>query len=207
MIGAYIRVSSPKRLARQDTASQRARIGQYAKAHGLTSPRWYEDHASGRTAKRPALAELLADCRKGAVSQILVSDLSRLSRSVKDAVELVRELVAHNVKLVCVNQGFSFEPSALNNAMLQIMAVLAELESAIKSERIKAGLELARERGVRLGAKPDHRKRQQARILRDKGLTYRAIASQMKISHQGVWYLLQRTASPQTKGEQAKKAV
>lgn len=196
---AYLRVSSPRRLDRQSTDSQRHALASYAKLHGLR-PRWFEDYASGRTARRNGLAELLAAVQQGDCSQILITDLSRLSRSVRDTLDLIRELTDKGCTLTCVSQGLTFDRSAMSTFMLQVFAALAELDSNIKSERIKNGLALARERGVRLGARPNQKRRQQARILRESGLTYQQVADKLNTSIQNAYYLVK-------KGIEQKKAV
>lgn len=188
-IAAYCRVSSPKTngQSRQDTKSQRERIKAYAKAQGYARVRWFEDHATGRNAKRDGLGELLDACRSGSVRTILVTDLSRLSRSVKDAVALIGELHERDVKLCCINQGLTFDRSAMSTFMLQVFAALAELESSIKSERIKAGLAASNKTP---GRPRDEAKRARVRKMRSKGWTIQKIAAEMKLTKAGVYYLL-----------------
>lgn len=192
MIAAYCRVSSPKRLDRQSTDSQRHALRLYIKAHAHRDVAWYEDHATGRNVKRDGLAELLSACERGEVSAILITDLSRLSRSVRDTLDLIRQLTEQGVSLTCVSQGLTFDRSAMSGFMLTVFAALAELDSNVKSERIKNGLALARSRGTVLGAKPDIKRRQQARNLRAKGLTLKEIAQRMGCSVQNCWYLLSK---------------
>lgn len=189
MIAAYCRVSSPKRngTSRQDTKSQKARISDYARSQSFARLRWYEDHQSGRTAQRDGLQTLLADCRQGKVQTILVTDLSRLSRSVRDALELVTELHAHNVKLVVINQGLTFDKSAMSQFMLAVFAALGELESSIKSERIKAGLQASNKRP---GRPRDETKRRRIQALRRKKWTVAKIAAELNMSKAGIYYLL-----------------
>ncbi len=51
----------------------------------------------------------------------------------------MRERHDKHVDLVCINQGLTFDRSAMSTFMLQVFAAWAELESSIKSERIRAG--------------------------------------------------------------------
>ncbi len=194
MIAAYVRVSSPKRngQSRQDTASQRSRITEWLSAHGYATDgvTWYEDYATGRNVRRSGLDALLTACRAGQAKQIVATDLSRISRSVSDAVALVRGLHTEGVSLHLVNQGFTFEANALNSAMLQIMAVLAELESSTKSERIKAGLSVARGNGQRLGRPKGSANRDRVQRLRQDGVSVKEIAAKLGLSRAGVYFLL-----------------
>jgi DNA invertase Pin-like site-specific DNA recombinase len=167
---AYLRVSSPKHngQSRQDTRSQKARIKEFATQNGLNRIQWFEDYATGRNANREALQELLQAATEGKVKTILVTELSRLSRSVQDALQLVTTLHKHNVKLVCINQGLTFDRSAMSSFMLAVFAALAELESSIKSERIKAGMQASSKRP---GPARDKAKRTKVRKMRRQGLT------------------------------------
>jgi DNA invertase Pin-like site-specific DNA recombinase len=126
-------------------------------------------------------------CRNGQIDAILVTDLSRLSRSVKDAVSLITDLSDRNIRLICVNQGLTFDRSAMSQFMLHVFAALAELESSIKSERIKAGLAASDKRP---GRPRNLEKRNEIKRLRSKGKTITEIAAAMKMTPQGVYYLL-----------------
>lgn len=126
VIAAYLRCSSPKRLARQSTDSQRVRLSDYARSARLPAPTWYEDCASGRSVKRTALQELLEACQRGYVTQILVTDLSRSSLSVRDTLKLITELTQRGVTLTCVNHNLTFDRSAMPQFVLTVFAALAE---------------------------------------------------------------------------------
>jgi DNA invertase Pin-like site-specific DNA recombinase len=189
LTAAYIRVSSPKRngQSRQDTRSQKARISEYAKAQGLTRIKWYEDYATGRTADRDGFQALLSDCRAGKVKTILTTELSRISRSLEDAIALLRELHKRNIKLVVVNQGLVFDNSPMSRFLFQVLGSLSELGSSIRSERIKAGLAASDKRP---GRPRDETKRHKVRKLRDRGMTIQRIAAEMKMSKAGIYYLI-----------------
>jgi len=100
----------------------------------------YEDIESGAHNDRPYLQKAIAHClATGAV--LLIAKLDRLSR---DAAFLLR-LQQSKVKFLACDM-----PEA-DNFMVGIMALLAEKERLMISERTKAALAAAKERGVRLG--------------------------------------------------------
>ena len=140
--------------------------------------------ASGAKGDRPALVEALALCRKQKAT-LLVSKLDRLSRNVAFVATLLEE------------RGVEFVVASLPQASrfeLHLYAALAEQERTFISQRTKAALAAAKERGVKLGGARPHlaglndakkqRFRQEAEAplalpLRQQGLSLRAICDQL----------------------------
>ena len=112
----------------------------------------YEEKASGKNIKcRPELQNCLKTLRQG--DTLVVFKLDRLGRSVKEVLSFVDELKNKGVKLQSVQDNL--DPNSPNGmAMLQLMAVFAELERGIIIERTKAGLAAARARG-RVGGRKE----------------------------------------------------
>jgi len=97
------------------------------------------DKASGKDTERPGLKEAIELCRL-TQSHLIVSKLDRLSRNLLDLLTIVEEVEFKIVEL-----------PELSRFMLQIYGAVAEMERKMISERTKAGLEVARKRGVQLG--------------------------------------------------------
>ena len=112
------------------------------------------------------------------------------SRDARYELELITELHEPGVKLVCVNQGLTFDESATSQFMLAVFGALASVESDIKSERIKARLEVAKANGSRLGRPRDKAKPERVRNLRPKGWSVQRIAATIRLTKAGVYYLL-----------------
>ena len=97
---AYVRVST----GGQDLASQRLAILDYAYRQGLTVDTFVEAHTSSR---RPpdarGLDTLLQQLHPGNV--LLVSELSRLGRSVRQIIQLVDRLLKQHVHLVAIKEN------------------------------------------------------------------------------------------------------
>ncbi len=186
MIYCYLRVSSRKSTDRQSTESQRAALQSYCD-HRRIRPRWFEDYATGRNLRRQQLSKLLEQVQDG--DTILVSDLSRFSRSVKDTLALVEKLTKSGVILTCLNPSLTFDQTAMSKFTLTLFAALSELESSWKGERIKNGLQIARDSGKRLGRLPDHAKRQQVKAMR-KTMSVIQISKTLNVSPQAIYYLL-----------------
>lgn len=142
----YIRVSSK----RQDTASQEPDVRRYLAANGLEGAPVYRDKFTGRTMERPGFQKLLAAIRAGEVTNVVVWRLDRLGRTASGLAELFAEFNARKVNLVSLRDGLDLSTAA-GRLMGHVLASVAEYETEVRAERVLAGLEAARERGVRLG--------------------------------------------------------
>jgi DNA invertase Pin-like site-specific DNA recombinase len=95
---------------------------------------------SGRNPDRPKLSEALKQCRLTR-SKLIVARLDRLARNVA----FVSRLMEAGVDFEAVDC-----PQA-NRLTVHILAAVAEYETRLISERIKAALAAAKARGVKLG--------------------------------------------------------
>jgi DNA invertase Pin-like site-specific DNA recombinase len=111
------------------------------KAHGVQEPYIYEDHASGRNDKRPGLEACLKSLREHDV--LVVWKLDRLGRNLSHLVKTITDLTRRNIGFRILSGRLTFG----------IFASLAEFESDLISERVKAGLAAARARGTNGGRK------------------------------------------------------
>jgi len=98
---------------------------------------------SGKKTDRPELAAALAMAKETGAT-LLIAKLDRLARNV----HFITGLLETNVPIVCADM-----PEA-DRTFLQMAAVFAEWEGRRISERTKAALAQAKERGVQLGS-PD----------------------------------------------------
>jgi DNA invertase Pin-like site-specific DNA recombinase len=105
---------------------------------------------SGAKERRPALDALLADCRRGRVDVVVVWKFDRFARSLKqllNALELFRELGIGFVS--CTEAVDTSLPHG--ELLFQIVGAIAQWERSLIAERVKAGLQHARNQGKRLG--------------------------------------------------------
>jgi DNA invertase Pin-like site-specific DNA recombinase len=94
----------------------------------------------GKHADRPQLAAALVACKKQK-AKLVIAKLDRLSRNLA----FIANLLEAGTDFVAVDN-----PHA-NKAMVQMMAVFAEMERDAISKRTKEALAAARARGVKLG--------------------------------------------------------
>jgi len=144
----YVRVSTD----RQTTENQRLAILEYCSRADVQVDEWISVEASSRrTATERRIDELRS--RVGAGDRVIVSELSRLGRSVGQIAILVQELLQAGVRLVCIKEGIDLndKPDIQAKVMVTMFSLFAEIERDLISERTKEGLARARAQGKLLG--------------------------------------------------------
>ena len=145
---AYLRIST----AHQDLRNQRLVILEYARGHDLEIDRFIEATASGRRpGKTRRLDQVMNELGPG--DRLIVSELSRLGRSLGEVIELLDALSKASIAFVSIKEGIRFEgrQDLQTKVMTTLFALFAEVERELISERTRAGLARARSSGKRLG--------------------------------------------------------
>ncbi len=145
---AYLRVSTVK----QDLDNQVLEINQYCEREGLKVNDWIKVEISSRRSKEDrGIVGLLDGLRNG--DTLIVSELSRLGRSLKEILEIVNELIKKHVRFIAIKQGMVINGrnDMATKVMIAMFGLLAEIERDLISERTKNGLARAKAEGKRLG--------------------------------------------------------
>ncbi len=123
------------------------------KAEGwVLSPERYDDGGiSGGTMERPGLQRLLADIDRGAVDQILVYKIDRLTRSLADFAKMVDRLDAAGTSFVSVTQSFNTATS-MGRLTLNMLLSFAQFEREVTAERIRDKIAASKKKGLWMGA-------------------------------------------------------
>ena len=108
------------------------------------------DHQSGAKAERPGLRAALDYARDG--DTLVVWRLDRLSRSLKNLIEMVTQLKSRGIGLKSLQESLDTSSSS-GKLIFHIFGALAEFERNLIRERTQAGLQAARARG-RKGGRP-----------------------------------------------------
>ena len=145
---AYLRVSTPQ----QDVSSQRLAILEYAQKHDLHIDDFIEATASGQASeKRRRLDELTSALQPG--DRLIVSELSRLGRSLGQVVAVLDALAKAGVAFVALKENIRVEGKRdiQTKVTTTLFALFAEVERDLISERTREGLAKARASGRKLG--------------------------------------------------------
>lgn len=151
MIYGYIRVSTHD----QNIETQKNTISRYGMDSKLIIDEWIELEMSSRksTAQRridELLDRLLPD------DTVIVSELSRLGRSIKETLNTIDTIVNEKKsRLILIKQNMDLNPKDKNNVtnkvLITVFSMMAELERDFISERTKEGLRARVEKGIKLG--------------------------------------------------------
>jgi len=139
--------------------------------------------------KRPHFSQLWAKLQKG--DTLIVFELSRLGRSLRDIVFLTSELQAKGVRLISIKEGLTPENEFQYTIMVGLLGILAEVERKLISERTKAGMLRAKAAGKQIGAKPKVDTQKLITLLR-KGLRPAEIAQVLGVSKSTVYAAIRR---------------
>jgi DNA invertase Pin-like site-specific DNA recombinase len=123
----------------------------------------FSDRLGGMSVTRPGWEQLLAYVRPG--DTLIVTELSRMSRSLVHLLEVVKDCEAREIELISLREKID-TTTATGRAFLAIMGAIAQMERELKAERTAAGRAAAKARG-RTGGRPrtDPDILEQARIL------------------------------------------
>src|SRR5262245_26640759 len=137
---SYLRVSTDKQgRDGNGVAAQRKAVEDYLNGGAWQLLGEYVEVESGKRSDRPELAKAIAACKKHR-ARLVIAKLDRLSRDVAFIADLMKR-----VDFVCCDR-----PNA-KPFELHIYAALAQEERRMISERTRAGLAAARDKGVVLG--------------------------------------------------------
>lgn len=146
----YARVSSVGE--RQDTARQVADLTAYAGAAGLAPVAVYEEKASGAKRDREVLSDCLDFLKDGGAGNLLVTEISRLGRSVRQVVDIVDDLTKLGINIHIQQQGCCTlrsdgTPDPMTTVMVSMFGAFAEMERAAIVDRLQSGRRIAKASG------------------------------------------------------------
>jgi DNA invertase Pin-like site-specific DNA recombinase len=144
----YARVSTNNG---QNPEMQLEEVRQYCTRREMTIVREYVDKGiSGAKEHRPALDQLIADCRRRTVDYVVVYRYDRFARSLRQLVNALEEFRVLGIDFVSLHEGV--DTSTPNGRLVfGIFASIAEFERELITDRVRSGIALAKSRGKRLG--------------------------------------------------------
>lgn len=118
---------------------QKEKLSAYATAQSYAIVDTYSDEGfSGKNLHRPAMERLLTDVKSKKIDIVLIYKLDRLSRHVKDVLELVELFDKYSVALYSLNENLDLS-SPFGRAALKMSATFSELERETIVERMQMG--------------------------------------------------------------------
>jgi DNA invertase Pin-like site-specific DNA recombinase len=108
---------------------------------------------SGSKARRPGLDAMLRDARKRKFTVLIVAAFDRLARSTKHFLTVVDELDSLGIEFQSRRENIATD-GAMGRLFLTIISSIAELESDLIKERIRAGMRRRKLDGLPCGRQP-----------------------------------------------------
>jgi len=144
--GLYARVST---LDQQTLPMQMRAMRDYAANRGWTVAMQVKEVGSGAV-QREQRQQLIDAARRREIDVVLVWRLDRWGRSLLDLVATLQELTDLNIGFVSLSEALDLTTST-GRAMAGMLSVFAAFEHDILRDRVRAGLDHARQSGTRLG--------------------------------------------------------
>ncbi len=154
-IAIYLRVSTEEQARIQDGSlvSQKQRLIEYVEGQNRRDANWgqivdfYCDDKSAKDMNRPEFQRMLNDVRTGRISLILSTELSRLSRSIRDFCEIWDLLKKYSCNFITLREQFD-TTTASGEMMVFNLMNFAQYERKQTAERISANWLSRAKRGL-----------------------------------------------------------
>jgi len=142
----YARVSTKD----QSVDMQLADLRRYAKGREWEVTGEFVDQASGATTSRPEFDTMMGGLRKRDADVLLCWKFDRVGRSTTHLLSILEELRSLNVGFCSMTEGID-TTAHMGKMVFTFLAAIAEFERSLIQERVRAGIQNARERGVKFG--------------------------------------------------------
>jgi DNA invertase Pin-like site-specific DNA recombinase len=143
---AYLRVSTDE----QDHKKNKADILHLANEKSLGKVQWVEETVSGQVSwRKRKIAPVLDTLQAG--DNLIVSELSRLGRSMLECMEILSIATDKKIHLYAVKGNWQLDGSIQSKIIAMAFSMAAEIERDLLSQRTKEALAARKRAGVKLG--------------------------------------------------------
>lgn len=161
-------------------------------AYGVDKRNIYQEKISGTKSDRPELNKMIEELQEGDI--VVISDLTRVSRSTKDLLMIVDKISKKGAKIKSLKDTWldTTSNNPYNDFLLTVMSGMSQLERDLISQRTKEGLKSAKARG-RNGGRPSKKneKADIVKMLYEKEYKIVDIARQTGLSRSTIYRILE----------------
>ncbi len=190
MVAVYCRVSTFDQ--EKGLKSQEKALKEYCNNHGLNNLLWYRDKITGSTTNRTAFNKLQSDIFDGKVDTVVCWKLDRLSRSLKDGINILTDWLEKDVRVIAIAQQLDFSGAA-GQLIASVLFEVAAMERENLRENTKRGMAAAKAKGVKLGKRPKLFAKDIVPLLQN-GLSIGETAEKLGKTRQAIYNALKREA-------------
>ena len=142
----YLRVSTGD----QELEKNKSDILHLANRLNLGKVNFVEEIVSGKVSwKKRKIAEIIAEFTKDDI--LIVSELSRLGRSMLECMEILAVAVEKGVRVYAVKGNWTLDNSIQSKIVAMAFSMASEIERDLISQRTKEALRYKKEKGIKLG--------------------------------------------------------
>ena len=186
----YTRVSTDK----QTVENQVKELTEYCKRCNFEIVKIYRDEGISGTKgrdERSGLDEMMKDAVHHKFDMLLCYSICRLSRSLKELITIMNTLNELKIDMFFSVQSIDTTTSA-GKMIFNIFGSLAEFERELLRDRIKSGINRAREQGKKLGRKSivNESLIKAVKMLREKNVGIKDISKELKIGVGTIYKIL-----------------
>ncbi|PEI85570.1 recombinase family protein [Bacillus toyonensis] len=127
----------------------------------------YKDEGISGTlfTERPAIQILLQKAKAKEIDMVVFKSISRLARDLKDSLEIREVFLAHNVRIISVEEGYDSTKAGKNDMAFELWSLFSAQYSRTLSSSISAALAAKVRRGEHIGKVPYGYNRENQRLM------------------------------------------
>jgi len=155
----YVRKSTEKGLEQEFNSlhNQEEACKNYILSQAFNGWEYYKTYQdggiSGGTMKRPSLKRMLHDMKKGLIQTVVVYKVDRLSRSIIDFHNMMKEFEKYGCNFVSITQSFDTSTS-MGKLTLNMLLSFAQFEREVSGERVRDKISASKKKGLWTGGCP-----------------------------------------------------
>jgi site-specific DNA recombinase len=139
-VAYYVRVSREEQAKGYSPDGQRSTLDNWLKETGWHWVKTYQDEESGKNTQRERFQEMLVDAKNGVFNGICMFDNDRFSRSTKDLLNVMDDLLTYGVKLHIYNLRHIDIYSEQGRFILTNFAAFSEFFRGQLASKIRVGV-------------------------------------------------------------------
>ncbi|MGS2746350.1 recombinase family protein [Bacillus zanthoxyli] len=167
--GVYVRVSTDRDEQVSSVENQIDICRNWLERNGFIWDKHsvYKDEGISGTlfTERPAIQILLQKAKAKEIDMVVFKSISRLARDLKDSLEIREVFLAHNVRIISIEEGYDSTKAGKNDMAFELWSLFSAQYSRTLSSSISAALAAKVRRGEHIGKVPYGYNRENQRLI------------------------------------------
>lgn len=187
-VAIYARVSTTDK--GQDPETQLSQLREYSTRRNFVVIGEFVDYASGTTEERKQYKLMMEAAKKRKIDVVLVWRYDRFARSTQSLVNALKEFQSLGVDFISYQENID-TTTPTGELIFHVMASLAQFESSLISQRVKAGMQRAKAQGKAISRpKITLAKQKEIYDLKQSGLSMNQVSKKANVAYGTVYNYL-----------------